>query len=554
LGGGAKNPRAGSVYRFRRHDKIGANDAQEDRNFLHECFVHKNDELKLIQDTLEPECIILGRTGAGKTALLSMLKRTEDKVAVLSLDDLALNHLSNSPALKYYVDLEINLDLFFRVLWRHVFAVELVNLFSAVSGTTGINNLLQKLRDTDYRQPYQKKGREYLLKYPEFWNEPEKRLVQETERVEEDLTAKASAGLQAKILDVSGELQYSSKLTQEEKAEITRIGSELVNQKQMQDLSAVVRLLRDELQYDAQKKYFITIDKLDRKWVEDPLRYKLIRALIETARDLNEEIDQLKIILAIRKDLFERVFEVTRTYGDQREKYDSLCIKLLWNHKQLIDVVEKRVNQLIYNVFAKRSSIKFKDILPSKILGQESTKYFLERTLSTPRDAIAFFNYCISQAEGKSKISQSHVNRAERIYSHQRLGALADEWSADFPTLMDAANVMKGMRKNFLIVDIDRADLQNKLQSYMAKVEHSNLTGPCYDLAYAIFAEADNAEESLYELFWVFSKVGILGIQPEDSEHVFWSSKGDEIHKNDIAGKVKIHIHPGFYTAFSIRS
>ena len=551
---GAKSSRSSSNYRFRRTDKIGAIDAQEDRNFLYDCFVHKNDELKLIQATLEPESILLGRTGAGKTALLAMLRRREDKVAVLSLDDLALNHLSNSPALKYYLDLGINLDLFFRVLWRHVFAVELVHLFSSLSGRTGIDNFYQRLKDADYRKPYQRKGREYLLKYPEFWREPDKRLLQETERIEEDLTAKASAGLQAKILNLSGELQYSSNLTQENRSEIERIGNELVNQRQMQELSAVVRLLRDELQYDGQKRYFITVDKLDTRWVEDPLRYKLIRALIETARNLNEEVDQLKIVLAIRQDLLERVFESTRDYGDQLEKYDSICIRLLWNHQQLIEVVEKRINLLLYHAYARRQSIKLKDLLPTKIDGHSSSSYFLERTLSTPRDAIALFNRCIEQAQGRAKFTQTHVKSAERIYSHHRLEALAAEWSADFPTLAEAASILRGMRKSFSIQDLDRNDIAERIDRYIAKVERTGLRGRCYNLAYEIYADADKSGEALLELFWIFCKVGILGFQDLNSAEIIWSHSGAEIFLQDVSANARLHLHPAFYRVLGIRS
>ena len=554
MSSGAKSVQSSSTFRFRHTDKIGAIDAQEDRNFLFQCFVDKNDELKLVQDTLEPECILLGRTGAGKTALLSMLRRQEDKVAVLSLDDLALNHLSNSPALKYYLDLGINLDLFFRVLWRHVFAVELVHLFSSISGTTGIDNFYQRLKDATYRKPYQRKGREYLLNFPEFWREPEKRLVQETERLEEDLTAKASTGLQAKILNISGELQYSSNLTQENRAEIERIGNELVNQRQMQELSAVVRLLRDELQYDGQKKYFITVDKLDTRWVEDPLRYKLIRALIETVRILNEEVDQLKIILAIRQDLLERVFENTREYGDQLEKYDSICIRLLWNEQQLTEVVEKRINQLLYNAYARRQQIKLKDLLPPKVDGHNSSSYFIERTLSTPRDAIAFFNRCIEQARGREKFTQTHVKNAERIYSHHRLQALADEWSADYPTLAEAVGILRGVRTYFNIQSIVRRDVEQRLSNYIATTEKTGLRGRCYDLAYEAYADPENSGDALFKLFWIFCRVGILGCQDAYRAEIIWSHSGAEIFPSDVTENTRLHVHPAFYRVLGIRS
>ena len=297
-----------SRFRFRRIDRIGSNDAQEDTTFLFECFVNKNNELDLLCDLREPECIVVGRTGVGKTALLFMLNRREEKVTELSLDDLALSHLSNSPALRLYMDLELNMDLFFRVLWRHVFAVELINLFGTISGSQGITSLFQRIQNMEYRKPYQKRARDYLAKYPEFWKDTEVRIKEEVERINEDFNRRVGTELRNKLFTIGGEEQYSAGLSQEERTEIESIGRQVVNQRQMQELSSVIKLLSEELQYDGQKRYFITIDKLDTKWSEDPLRYKLIRALMETVRDLNHQIGQLKIVLAIREDLLERVF------------------------------------------------------------------------------------------------------------------------------------------------------------------------------------------------------------------------------------------------------
>jgi len=52
-------------FKFKKHEKIGYVDAQEDISFLEECFVDTG-ELDILADTMKPECIVLGRTGSGK--------------------------------------------------------------------------------------------------------------------------------------------------------------------------------------------------------------------------------------------------------------------------------------------------------------------------------------------------------------------------------------------------------------------------------------------------------------------------------------------------------
>ena len=64
--------------------------------------------------------------------------------------------------------------------------------------------------------------------------------------------------------------------------------------------------LVDEVLEDPKRCYYIVIDRLDEDWVEDGLRYLLIRALIETVRDF-VKVKHTKIIIALRYDLLDQV-------------------------------------------------------------------------------------------------------------------------------------------------------------------------------------------------------------------------------------------------------
>src|SRR6266404_332956 len=59
---------------LRRTDSIGAADAENDHQFLSQCFVDSG-QLDLLLNIDEPHCVILGRTGSGKTALLLVIKK-----------------------------------------------------------------------------------------------------------------------------------------------------------------------------------------------------------------------------------------------------------------------------------------------------------------------------------------------------------------------------------------------------------------------------------------------------------------------------------------------
>ena len=59
-----------SEFKFRKSDTIGAASAEDDTNFLEECFVH-TDEYEILKDVRDIRQIVLGRTGSGKTGIFS---------------------------------------------------------------------------------------------------------------------------------------------------------------------------------------------------------------------------------------------------------------------------------------------------------------------------------------------------------------------------------------------------------------------------------------------------------------------------------------------------
>src|ERR1035437_1866586 len=66
-------------FRFRQHDNIGVADAEQDHPFLRQCFIDTG-EVSILSNSGDPRRIVLGRTGAGKTALLSHFSEATEKV------------------------------------------------------------------------------------------------------------------------------------------------------------------------------------------------------------------------------------------------------------------------------------------------------------------------------------------------------------------------------------------------------------------------------------------------------------------------------------------
>jgi hypothetical protein len=113
------------AFRFKKTDTIGAVAAEDDVEFLKDCFVETGN-LEVLLNFKDPRKIIVGRTGSGKTALIAQTIDSKDRTLNIRPENLALAHVSNSTVLRFFSDLGVHLDLFFKLLWRHVFAVEVL--------------------------------------------------------------------------------------------------------------------------------------------------------------------------------------------------------------------------------------------------------------------------------------------------------------------------------------------------------------------------------------------------------------------------------------------
>ena len=131
------------------------------------------------------------------------------------------------------------------------------------------------------------------------------------------------------------------------------------------------------------------IDGLDEGWVEDRVRYKLIMALIVTARDFIQ-IESAKVIIALRRDLLDRVFRIARDSGFQEEKYRSLYLPPTWSKDDILTVLDKRISHLVARRYTK-ATLGYKEVFPRRFRGVPIGDY-IYGIATRPRDVIAFFN------------------------------------------------------------------------------------------------------------------------------------------------------------------
>lgn len=296
-------------FRFKKHASIGASDAEADQKFLKSCFVD-NGDLAQLMDLSSHQRLIIGRTGSGKSALISQVAENADHCISLDLQGLSLAYVSNSDVIKFFENIGVSLDVFYSLLWRHVFTVELLrrklNLTEATQPK--FMDRLARIFESD-------KKKETAIKYlqewgSQFWQETEYRVKEFVTKLEESLTANVGAGAG----NFNFKVDANEKMSDELRGEVVNRAQKVVNEVQIKDLGKVIDLLAEDFFGDSQQPYYITIDKLDENWATDRVKYKLIRALLETVKTF-VRIPGVKVIVALRVDLLERVFEQTWDSG-----------------------------------------------------------------------------------------------------------------------------------------------------------------------------------------------------------------------------------------------
>jgi hypothetical protein len=293
------------------------------------------------------------------------------------------------------------------------------------------------------------------------------------------------------------------------------------------------------------------IDRLDEDWVEDKLRYLLIRALIETIREFGK-VRNAKIIIALRYDLLDRVVRLTRDAGFQEEKYETLYLPIEWTKESLVGLLDTRIDRLVKSRYTV-ATVTHKDLLPAQINKQAGIDYILQRTLMRPRDIILFFNLCVAQAKDNPKITVQMVRQAEGEYSRLRLRSLADEWQSDYPNLFGFVSLLKGRPSQFALDAITDDDcLEVCIHLHDAKDgKEDELSLAADGLVRGTTNNFDGFKRTAMATFY---KVGLVGLKLEHHEGISWSiSSRRSISVSEVRSGTRVAIHPCFWRTLGVQ-
>lgn len=179
-----------NVVQVKRGIKLGELDAEADYNLLEKCFID-NGCLSELLDVNSPKSIVLGRTGSGKSALLHMVSLHAEHSTNLDPNDISIRFLEHSNIIQFFNEIGVKLDLFYRILWRHILTVELLKLRYNLKSKADNQSLLDRIAQWADRDSIKKRALDYFSEWGnKFWLETDEQLKQLTHKFTKDVKAK----------------------------------------------------------------------------------------------------------------------------------------------------------------------------------------------------------------------------------------------------------------------------------------------------------------------------------------------------------------------------
>lgn len=538
----SKKTFAPKKFRFTKYQTVGSPDAESDAHFTKVFIEHG--ELEVLKDTENPRCVIIGRTGSGKSALIRRLEDSTSNLKRIQPESMSIRYLTNSNVLEYFRRMGVNLNFFYKVLWKHIFIVELLKLYFSEDNSKKeniIQSLYNKARNISGKlNPAKERGIKYLENWSnEFWQKTEHR-IKELEKQAEDKFL-ASTGFDNKIFTTKGEISNNTitKSTEEIKYKAEKVISEI----QADELYEVIGIMK-ELLSRSQKKYYIVIDDLDKEWVSPQIVYDLITSMIEVIKEF-QIFRNAKIIIALRDNLHQMLFSAKEHRGGQREKFDILYLDLTWTKSALRELVDRRLKVISDNILSVSSAFE-----PVGRTRETGFDYLIDRTFLRPRDVITYLNKVIPLLDQKSNIPSSYLKKAEPKYSSDRLNALEDEWSENYGDIKKACEFLTGIYDGFKIRNVDEERFYNL---YTDESYEKSFKGELYRITHLWRNGKLKYINFISSLMYILYNIGVIGIKKSPKHSMcFFYNEEEEITQSDFVPEAKIYVHQAFYSVLKI--
>ncbi len=204
-----------------------------------------------------------------------------------------------------------------------------------------------------------------------------------------------------------------------------------------------LRILRQAVAryLDHKQSVWVLFDNLDRGWSTgsaDVIDSIVLRCLVDAGRRLEREMRRdgrdFHCIVFVRNDVYDHLMRATADYGKESRA------TLDWSDADLMREM-LRLRLTAKSRWPKTTSFEtiWRDLVVSHFRGEETSQYFIERSLMRPRNLLKLFNMCkgFAISFNRTVIDVEDIEKGMKTYSEDLRGDLDRELQDIFPNAHD---------------------------------------------------------------------------------------------------------------------
>ncbi|ENB2440255.1 P-loop ATPase, Sll1717 family [Klebsiella pneumoniae] len=464
--------------------------AEHDAKMLEASFWQTTDYKALLESY--DRCIVVGRRGTGKSALVHMLSKhwhAKPKTHVMTISPIEEQIIGLRDVVSLFGENYLHIKAGSKLAWRYAIYMELL---SEIASHYKMKN------DLDY-----KSVEKHLLS----WG--------------------------AKRQNISGKIR--KKLIS-----ILDTGKDVKPATRISDLSDNFELdLLEEVLFEAISKsnhqFVIFADRLDEGYTPDDLGVAIVDGFIQSVIDIKQNLQEKVIAFAFVRDNIHRA--ISKMDPDFTRNIEGQVLRLHWDEYNLFNLVCNRM-RVAFNSTIENNTRVWNAYTANELQSNTGFKEALKLTLYRPRDILVLLNDAFLRAatHDRTKIIIDDIKATANTISQNRLNDLLKEYENVFPALDIFTSLFGNKKPDFSIAEA------SETISQAFDIKEVNDKMKLQDIL--LFEGPVQVIQRLYS-------VGFFGLYNQQSSSYVFCHDGKEPEKEFTPGS-KLLLHPCYWLALSV--
>ncbi|HHP8622990.1 TPA: P-loop ATPase, Sll1717 family [Klebsiella pneumoniae] len=464
--------------------------AEHDAKMLEASFWQTTDYKALLESY--DRCIVVGRRGTGKSALVHMLSKhwhAKPKTHVMTISPIEEQIIGLRDVVSLFGENYLHIKAGSKLAWRYAIYMELL---SEIASHYKMKN------DLDY-----KSVEKHLLS----WG--------------------------AKRQNISGKIR--KKLIS-----ILDTGKDVKPATRISDLSDNFELdLLEEVLFEAISKsnhqFVIFADRLDEGYTPDDLGVAIVDGFIQSVIDIKQNLQEKVIAFAFVRDNIHRA--ISKMDPDFTRNIEGQVLRLHWDEYNLFNLVCNRM-RVAFNSTIENNTRVWNAYTANELQSNTGFKEALKLTLYRPRDILVLLNDAFLRAatHDRTKIIIDDIKATANTISQNRLNDLLKEYENVFPALDIFTSLFANKKPDFSIAEA------SEIISQAFDIKEVNDKMKLQDIL--LFEGPVQVIQRLYS-------VGFFGLYNQQSSSYVFCHDGKEPEKEFTPGS-KLLLHPCYWLALSV--